>query len=345
MGLHWGTPICEQDPVNHRMDYLGPMVNRAARVSGVAEGGQVAASADAVEVLRALMSTVNEDDDESSQPLVDPDELDAATKRDIAAIRHLGFTITELGERKLKGLETPEFLSLIWPHGLISRLQEASPTKPENAKGVVDIVTGLRAESPTIPMINANQDSLLDVQEVRTLNNLCLRLEALSAGPGHRLYDAPSSSFSLFPNATVGTSAASAAGAIAGPATTLAIPSVLSSHHHHQQQQHPASPSVGYHTSAGAVGPIVAAASTGPRRRVTLSPHLLAAANTIRQDTPTDQLLVMVELLVIRIENVISTLHARQMGPLNDVLYALSDAIKVEPQFIRRALSMLSQLL
>ncbi|MEM1424901.1 MAG: adenylate/guanylate cyclase domain-containing protein, partial [Planctomycetota bacterium] len=40
MGVHVGEPICQADPITGRMDYFGPMVNRSARVSGAANGGQ-----------------------------------------------------------------------------------------------------------------------------------------------------------------------------------------------------------------------------------------------------------------------------------------------------------------
>ena len=44
MGLHWGEPDCRPHPTTGAMDYFGPMVNLAARVSHVANGGQVLAS-------------------------------------------------------------------------------------------------------------------------------------------------------------------------------------------------------------------------------------------------------------------------------------------------------------
>ncbi|KAJ9460795.1 Adenylate cyclase [Diplonema papillatum] len=41
MGIHIGYPRCEQDPTTQRMDYYGQMVNKAARISGLAQGGQI----------------------------------------------------------------------------------------------------------------------------------------------------------------------------------------------------------------------------------------------------------------------------------------------------------------
>ena len=288
MGVHLGNPICEQDPVNHRMDYLGPMVNRAARVSGVAEGGQITASADAIEVLQAMLNTSSDNEEERDTPLVDPDELDAATKRDIAAIRQLGFGITELGERKLKGLETPEFLSLLYPPALAGRLT--------GGKSKQEIVTGIQSaekrSSPLLPTLSQNQP-LIDLQHIRNLSNICLRLEALSAGPGHHLYETPSNTSPSNQN----------------------------------------SPAIGYNTSTAA-----------PRRRIALSSHLLWA-NAIRQDATEDHLIVFLELMIVRMENVLSTLQLRQLGPFVEVLSALGAAIKTDPQYILQALSMLSQTL
>jgi len=47
IGIHLGAPVCEKDPVTGRMDYFGPPVNRAARVSAAADGGQIVLSEDA----------------------------------------------------------------------------------------------------------------------------------------------------------------------------------------------------------------------------------------------------------------------------------------------------------
>eukprot|EP01116_Phalansterium_solitarium_P016774 TRINITY_DN396_c0_g3_i2.p1 TRINITY_DN396_c0_g3~~TRINITY_DN396_c0_g3_i2.p1 ORF type:complete len:899 (-),score=258.19 TRINITY_DN396_c0_g3_i2:198-2894(-) len=44
MGAHCGLPICQEDPNTHRMDYFGRMVNKAARITGIAQAGQIIVS-------------------------------------------------------------------------------------------------------------------------------------------------------------------------------------------------------------------------------------------------------------------------------------------------------------
>ncbi|KNC47580.1 uncharacterized protein AMSG_11718 [Thecamonas trahens ATCC 50062] len=44
IGIHYGEPMDAPDPITKRMDYFGPMVNLAARVESVAQGGQVVVS-------------------------------------------------------------------------------------------------------------------------------------------------------------------------------------------------------------------------------------------------------------------------------------------------------------
>lgn len=44
VGIHAGDVIAEQDPTTGRMDYFGPVVNKAARIEGCARGGEIAIS-------------------------------------------------------------------------------------------------------------------------------------------------------------------------------------------------------------------------------------------------------------------------------------------------------------
>lgn len=88
MGIHTGYPICTPDPATGRMDYFGPMVNRAARVAGAAHGGQI------------LISLATFQGGEEALKLAD---------------------ITELGSHRLKGLEQPESLWQLVPKQLKSR--------------------------------------------------------------------------------------------------------------------------------------------------------------------------------------------------------------------------------
>ncbi|GAA94358.1 uncharacterized protein L969DRAFT_96502 [Mixia osmundae IAM 14324] len=170
MGIHWGQPVCEADPITRRMDYFGPMVNRSARIGAVADGGQIVASADAIELIKAMIDPSDlidarngseEDGDWQSN-------LDEKSQRDILAIRKMGFGITELGDRRLKGLETPEFLSLIYPKELANRIKSVSAGQLGASSKPAEIYD-------PIPQI-------IDVNHVRQLAFICLRLEALSAG-------------------------------------------------------------------------------------------------------------------------------------------------------------------
>jgi predicted ATPase/class 3 adenylate cyclase/Flp pilus assembly protein TadD len=89
MGLHRGRPDCRTDPTSGRTDYFGPMVNRAARVSGAGHGGQILASAEVRDGLgEKLASEV---------------------------------MLTDLGEHRLKGIDEPLRLFQLLPKGLAGR--------------------------------------------------------------------------------------------------------------------------------------------------------------------------------------------------------------------------------
>jgi len=179
MGCHWGTPVCETDPITKRMDYFGPMMNRTARISAVADGGQITISADVEGELRSLEQLAD------SLGLTTPDaeeEIDSpllAIKRDMEALKRTGFAISPVGERKLKGLENSEFIYLIYPNQLIGRLHmdrlklEASPPTHQ--------VEGVHA--PIVPgperIIISDDVRIIPLSDVRLLHMLTYRIEKL----------------------------------------------------------------------------------------------------------------------------------------------------------------------
>jgi adenylate cyclase len=170
MGIHWGTPECEKDPITRRMDYYGPMVNRAARIQSSADGGQLMASQDVITILRQLREYIESSDDHSL------DELPPDTKREVAELRRIGgIEVKDVGEKKLKGLEVPEKLSLMFPKPLAGRLE---------------LFKGLRANAQVTEQKAYASEKSID--ETRQLSIITLRLEALCAlantpsGPGDR---------------------------------------------------------------------------------------------------------------------------------------------------------------
>lgn len=116
MGIHSGTPLCETDLITHRMDYFGPMVNRSARIQSSALGGQIMCS---MEIIREINARVLEADEETEYSKQQSTQA-------VEAIRGMGVVIKHVGEVKLKGIELPEILSILYPSGLEGR-QEATP--------------------------------------------------------------------------------------------------------------------------------------------------------------------------------------------------------------------------
>jgi len=123
MGIHFGEPVCERDPITRRMDYFGPMVNRSARIQGVADGGQITTSNDFLKELRKIEAQYAESEgqDQSDDSFGD-DFIDRVIRKDLKELKKLqGYGIKEMGERKLKGLENPEFIYIIYPPVLAGR--------------------------------------------------------------------------------------------------------------------------------------------------------------------------------------------------------------------------------
>ncbi|RMZ75018.1 hypothetical protein DV737_g5526, partial [Chaetothyriales sp. CBS 132003] len=178
MGIHWGRPVCEQDPITRRMDYFGPMVNKSARVSAVADGGQITVSSDFItEVQRTLEQHADERRDSvGSQDTISDDPLVSQIRRELRQLSSQGFEVKDLGEKKLKGLENPEYIYLMYPHSLVGRLNvPPGADPPAKAAGVGS--NDANAEPGALG--KDTQLSQLEIDEVWKLWDISLRLEML----------------------------------------------------------------------------------------------------------------------------------------------------------------------
>lgn len=125
MGIHWGSPVCEPDIITGRMDYFGPMVNRALRILAVADGGQIAVLEDFIDEMETLYKI--HDSIQLGQTTIeatyreDPD-VGEMIEKEIKQIETIGYKYFPLGEKKLKGLETPEKINLAYADNLQLRI-------------------------------------------------------------------------------------------------------------------------------------------------------------------------------------------------------------------------------
>jgi adenylate cyclase len=175
MGIHWGTPVCEVDPVTKRMDYFGPMVNRASRISSVADGGQITVSSDFIAEIQRLLETHIEGDRNNSAGSEEAygDDMNSTMIRgELRSLSSQGFEVKDLGERRLKGLENPEYIYLMYPHSLASRLavqRQTEAQKPAESKEAI----------ATAGQKMAGSQLTIDTEDVWDLWNISLRLEML----------------------------------------------------------------------------------------------------------------------------------------------------------------------
>lgn len=157
MGIHWGTPVWERDPITRRMDYFGPMVNKSSRVSASADGGQIMASNDVLKEVRGIIDYLEAGEGQ------EPEDVG----RDVIQLQRLGLGVLDMGERKLKGLEVPEKLFLIYPKALAGRLELSTDIRDN-------------VEVKTAKLYGGEEDRILGLEELRQLVSVCFRLEALT---------------------------------------------------------------------------------------------------------------------------------------------------------------------
>ncbi len=170
MGIHWGEPLAEPDPVTRRMDYYGPMVNKASRISAVADGGQIAVSSDFISEIQRCLETYQEAPN-ATDDAFDEDTFAKAIRSELRSLSSQGFEVKEMGEKKLKGLENPEFVYSLYPHQLDGRIEQHSAHERAQASGV-EIV-----EKPAV--LSPGSELSFDPEVIWALWKVSLRLEML----------------------------------------------------------------------------------------------------------------------------------------------------------------------
>jgi adenylate cyclase len=126
MGIHYGDCVSEKDPVTRRMDYFGPMVNKASRISAVADGGQISVSSDFISEVQRCLETYQESDrhgHHGSEDTFEDESYATSIRKDLRSLTSQGFEVKEMGEKKLKGLENPEVVYSLYPHALAGRIE------------------------------------------------------------------------------------------------------------------------------------------------------------------------------------------------------------------------------
>ncbi|KAJ5089800.1 Adenylate cyclase [Penicillium argentinense] len=153
MGGHWGEPVCENDPVTNRMDYFGPMVNRASRISAVADGGQIFVSSDFMSDIQRNLEVFADAERSASTSSNDShprmDSLGHTIRRELQQLNSQGFVIKDQGERKLKGLENPEPLYLVYPHSLAGRMTASEEAAQDSSANPAIIPAGSELDLKT----------------------------------------------------------------------------------------------------------------------------------------------------------------------------------------------------
>ncbi|CEP07634.1 hypothetical protein [Parasitella parasitica] len=324
MGIHLGTPVYERNPITKRMDYFGPVVNKASRICNAADGGQICVSSDVIAALREMPGVFG-DDKSSSAEASEAAIVTHSLSRDIQQIKRLGFHVVEMGERRLKGLETPEMLCLVYPKQLSGRMEvekteilavpspptmstptpltehpseqlspfntgaltaDISPQMPAQQRNDSGYTGGPPIEQPIVAPPRYPSNRQIDPALVVSLSNLANRLESITTGVV--LNSADDSIYAR-----------------------LNLPTGL---------------------------PGIDDCS------LIANSYYSQAFNKRMHEVASDQeLMMLMENFVTRIENAASSLYLKKMGNFAGVLEKLGEAVELDPTHILRALQIYSE--
>ncbi|CCH60410.1 hypothetical protein TBLA_0C06140 [Henningerozyma blattae CBS 6284] len=167
MGIHWGRPVPELDLVTQRTDYLGPVVNKAARVSGVADGGQITLSSDFVSEFNKILERHLKVVIKGFEISKEHDTIDNSLKeeKEIEILENIGWSFFDYGEKQLKGLENKEFITIAYPRKLATR-HEYDMAAEKNEKIDMTLLVRLHVLANKLEsIISAVSGGMIDIQE------------------------------------------------------------------------------------------------------------------------------------------------------------------------------------
>ncbi|KAK4129277.1 adenylate cyclase-like protein [Parathielavia appendiculata] len=167
MGIHWGEPLAEMDPVTRRMDYYGPMVNKASRISACADGGQITVSSDFIMEIQRCLETYQESGT-PAEDTFDDDNFARAIRNELRSLSSQGFEVKDMGEKKLKGLENPEYIYSLYPHALAGRIDQHNLHEQQQSNS---------ADKPAT--LSPDSQLAINPDDVWGLWHVALRLEML----------------------------------------------------------------------------------------------------------------------------------------------------------------------
>ncbi|KAI9310979.1 hypothetical protein BX666DRAFT_2032469 [Dichotomocladium elegans] len=337
MGIHWGTPVFERNPITSRMDYFGPVVNKASRICNAADGGQICVSSDVVAALKNFPGVL----DDSTLDGTTSSAGNYLIQRDIQQLKRLGFRVMEYGVRRLKGLETPEMLSFVYPKQLAGRMEfeeqsaviDAGQTQPASAA----VGTAADTLGGPAPMLKSPPTASPRLTTADTSLNTSPRLDPdMSLEPSR--IPTPTEGLDLNDESVMITTPMRQrhVNRVVEPALVCALLNLVV----RLEGLTTGRISAKRRIDLGAV-------LTSPSSRtgdLALAPPPTSMErmleNHILHNASDDELILLMENFVTRVENAVSTLYLHKVGHFAQVLEKLGEAIELDPSHILRALQM-----
>lgn len=108
-----------------------------------------------------------------SEDTISDDALSQSIRRELRSLSSQGFEVKDLGQRNLKGLENPEYIYLMYPHSLASRLIVQQQKADAESRAQQEASMAHPARKPK------DSSLTIDTDTVWALWNVSLRLEML----------------------------------------------------------------------------------------------------------------------------------------------------------------------